>query len=501
MTDQIAKPRGLAAWLTPARVAAVTVIASIPAKLLSERLVDPDVWWHLRTGRYIVETGSIPRADIYSFTAPGRAWTVQEWGSEVVLHWIRDAFGLYGIHVWRALTVMLLYVLVARLLIRRMGSGLGTWILLALTAYAGQLSWTERPNLFSFLLFVIVLDLIERRTRSIWAFVPLAALWANLHGMVIIGIGLVALVAMAEGLKVRLHWEDADPLWAKRLGLVAVAGFFATFLNPYGPGLLRHALDLVGTVSRLITEWASPDFHEVGVLPFLILLLVTIAGLALSRGKTDPTDVALMLAFTTLALSAVRNLTMASIVIGLVAARALPSAIAVALPRRADRPQLGSSSSTLIGGVALVAALSGLAIVAAGGFPSSDDADDIITRAYPVAAIDALNRPGVRVFALDLWGGMVIDRTWPNARVYLDTRIDMYGTRMSQRYISIVAARQTWASDLDRFCTTHVLVRPREPIAQVLSLSGDWLVERGDRRSVTFARRVPASGCQSHPIP
>src|SRR5687767_595599 len=100
VTDQA--PRGPTAWLSPARVAAIAVIASIPAKLLSEKLVDPDLWWHIRTGGVIAETGSIPRSDIYSFTAPGRRWVVQEWGSELILHWIRQAFGLYGIHVWRA---------------------------------------------------------------------------------------------------------------------------------------------------------------------------------------------------------------------------------------------------------------------------------------------------------------------------------------------------------------------------------------------------------------
>src|SRR5260221_10511240 len=166
VADDMSSVGRWARWLSPARVGAIVVIASIPAKSLSERLSDPDAWWHLRTGALIAQTHHIPRADIYSFTVPGKRWVVQEWGSELIMHAFRSAFGLYGVLVWRALMLTLIYVLVARLLVRRMGSGLGTWILLALTAYAGQLSWTERPNLFSFLLFVVVLDLIERRTRS-----------------------------------------------------------------------------------------------------------------------------------------------------------------------------------------------------------------------------------------------------------------------------------------------------------------------------------------------
>jgi hypothetical protein len=192
---------------------------------------------------------------------------------------------------------------------------------------------------------------------------------------------------------------------------------------------------------------------------------------------------------------------MAAIVLGLVAARTVPPALAAAWPRRPDRAELAASSSVLVGGVALLAALAGLGVVAASGFPASDDPRTIVTKAYPIAAIDALNRPGVRVFTLDLWAGMVIDRAWPNARVYLDTRIDMYGTELAKRYISVAAAQKDWRENLDRYCTTHVLVRRRDAISQVLSLSPDWHVEREDTRSVTFVRRVPAPGCESHPIP
>jgi hypothetical protein len=44
---------------------------------------DPDYWWHRRTGQLIVETSSIPRHDVYSFTAAGRASLPHEWLSDV----------------------------------------------------------------------------------------------------------------------------------------------------------------------------------------------------------------------------------------------------------------------------------------------------------------------------------------------------------------------------------------------------------------------------------
>lgn len=495
-------PRLWATRLTPARVVAFTVLASIPVRGLTQRLTDPDLWWHLRTGALIAERG-IPRTDPYSYTANGKEWIVQEWGSEVILHWIREAFGLWGILAYRAVLLFAVYALVARLLVRRMGAGMGTWALLALTAYAGSANWTERPNLLSFLLFVVTLDLLDRRGRAVWWFVPLAAMWANLHGMVILGIGLVAFLAVVEGVKCAVRWESADAMWAKRLGLVSAASVLATFANPFGPRLLVHAFRLVGAVRDIASEWASPSFHELGGLVFLALLLLTVAALALVPERPDPTEVALALAFTFLALTAARNLTVSAIVLGLVCARALPGAIAAARARRTDGRQSEATpnASPLLGMLGFILAAGGLGIVLAGGLPRSGRPADIVDRQYPIEAIDALNRPGVRVYAWDFWSGMVIDRAWPNARVFIDLRWDFYGSTLARRYIDTFAAAPSWERNLDRACTTHVLVRPRDPLAQALSLDPDWRPVRNDARSVIFARKLPAPGCEAHPIP
>ncbi|MGH2727149.1 MAG: hypothetical protein ACRDKS_09250, partial [Actinomycetota bacterium] len=345
-------------WLSPSRVVAVAVIASVPAKMLSQRLSDPDLWWHLRTGRLILERNAIPHADPYSYTVAGKPWVVQEWLSEVALHGIREIFGLWGILFWSAIMLTAVYAIVARLIFRRMGEGMGTWALLGLTAYAGSSNWTERPNLFSFLLFVVLLDLLDRRGRSIWWFVPMAALWANLHGMVILGVGVVAVVAATEGLKVAMRWDGADAAWAKRLGLVALGGAVATLANPRGPELITYALKLVRTVSQLVTEWASPDFHEITPILFMGLLVITIGALAMHPSRPDPTDLALALTFTVLGLQAARNLALASIVLGVVTARYLPGALAAArrtdAPSHPARPAAAAVGSPMIGAIALV---------------------------------------------------------------------------------------------------------------------------------------------------
>ena len=81
---------------------------------------DPDVWWHLRNGQLILESG-IPTHDVYSFTAGGREWLVQEWLTEVGMYLLKGALGygalslLFGI--LQAAGAAIVYIL-----LRRMGS-------------------------------------------------------------------------------------------------------------------------------------------------------------------------------------------------------------------------------------------------------------------------------------------------------------------------------------------------------------------------------------------
>ena len=493
-----ARARSLAQRLTPANIVAFAMLASIPVKLLTERLSDPDLWWHLKTGQLIVSTHHIPHADIYSYTVPGKSWVVQEWLSEVIMHGLQKAFGLYGILAFRAGIIFVVYAIVAWLFVHRAGNTLATWTLFGLSAYAGAVNWTERPNILSFLLFAITLVLIEKRGRAIWWFVPLAALWANLHGMVLVGIGLVGLLALSETLKVVLKRTDASGEVARRFWLVTIGSIVATLANPAGPKFLTYSLRLVGAVRDLVTEWASPNFHDLGQMIFLILIVVAFVVFALNRRELDLTDLLLVVVFMVLALQAVRNLALSSMVIGLTIARYMPS---IGTTPASTSKELTERSSTLMGVFGVTAATLGLLVVLIHGFPPSDRFGDIVNKAYPVATIDRLDKPGVRVFVLDVWSGLVIDRAWPNAHVYSDLRTDLYGAPFVRKYQQTISAFPDSLKNLDAVCTTHVLVRPKDALAQELRLDADWLVVHSDKRVVLFARARPASGCDAYPIP
>jgi len=66
------------------RLLAIVVMAVI-FTLAAQPITDPDFWWHLKTGQYIVETRSIPHTDIFSTLRFGSEWVTHEWLSETLI--------------------------------------------------------------------------------------------------------------------------------------------------------------------------------------------------------------------------------------------------------------------------------------------------------------------------------------------------------------------------------------------------------------------------------
>ncbi len=125
------------AWVQLAIV--VIVLGALPLA----KYVDPDFWWHLRTGRLIVESG-IPRHDPFSWTAAGKAWVTHEWLSEVVIYGLESTLGYIG-NVLFFGVVASGALLFAYALGRRLGAGTKPLVLLLIPRGADHLEVRRRP--------------------------------------------------------------------------------------------------------------------------------------------------------------------------------------------------------------------------------------------------------------------------------------------------------------------------------------------------------------------
>src|SRR5437660_415256 len=92
----------------PVALAALLVVVTVLTA--RSRFNDPDLWYHLKIGEIIWNTHSIPRIDLFSFTANGHPWVAQEWLSQLTLYGVYRFGGYTGLMLWLCVLPSLIVV-------------------------------------------------------------------------------------------------------------------------------------------------------------------------------------------------------------------------------------------------------------------------------------------------------------------------------------------------------------------------------------------------------
>lgn len=189
---------------------------------LSIKLWDYDFWFHIATGRYIVEKREIPSQDTFNFVTEenrGRfSGTILRekflmrayWLSQVIFFYIFSWFGSWGMVVLRSLLLTITLMLVYTGLRRSGVTELFSLSLLIpifsvlLTKYTG-----ERPLLFTFvialLVFLLIEDFLRSQGKGIYFLPFIMMLWSNLHGGYILGIVFILIYITIESSRYMLR--------------------------------------------------------------------------------------------------------------------------------------------------------------------------------------------------------------------------------------------------------------------------------------------------------
>ena len=459
-------------------------------------IADPDFWWHLRTGQYIWETGSIPRQDIFSHTLPGQPWITHEWLSEVVLYAIYAVSGQGGLIIVFALVIAGAFTL---LYLQCSGRPYLASFVVVLAAISSAVTWGVRPQMFSLLLssaFLYILHLYRQgRRRQIWLLPPLMVLWANLHGSFFLGlvfpavyiVGAVIDNVFMESKGLGLTWRDV-----RLLSIVTLVTAAAPVVNPNGVQLLIYPFGTLGspTMQQYIMEWFSPDFHLAQFQPLALFILLLLVSLGLSRRAPSPVGFLFLVGFGYAALRSARH-----IPLFVLATTPMLSSQLLHLWRRWARSErLGTPRRHISGrnlvvnwllfGVLLLGASAKVGYTLAKNAAAQQDM-------FPVAAVDSLERshfPGT-MYNLYHWGGYLIWRLYPDHKVFIDGRADVYGDEFIDEYLQVYQLRETWQEPLDRYDVGVVLVDQGSALSTVLGESVDWIRVYADSQAVIFVRQ------------
>jgi len=478
------------------RVAVAALLVLLFAGAMRQlRIFDPDLWWHLRTGQTIIETKSIPCSDIFSYTNPGREWVAHEWLSEIFIHAVYRVSSSGGMVIVFALVITLAFWVTY---LRCETPPLIAGAALIVGALASMPTWGVRPQMLTLLLSSIFLFVLGNYTRGngtgrLWWLVPLTALWANLHGGFVLGLVLIFLTGVGAALDVLAEVEQGTSLWRRLrpLCFVLTGCVLAGLLTPHGLRLYSYPLETIASHAQqtYIAEWRSPNFQQSTFLPLAFLILATFSALALSPKRVRLSELLLLTAMCYMALRSGRHIPFLSLVaVPLLAEHTLLWAETHRWGRTLAAPERPSSGTQIIPNVVLLLLPTALAIIITSqvvtDLPTTEATD------VPVAAVDYVQSHQIKgpIYNTYSWGGYLIWRLYPEHRVYIDGRADVYGDNFFDEFVKIYRGVEGWREPFDRYGVRTVLIEPRSSLATSLRQQSEWEKVFEDDKSVVFIK-------------
>lgn len=235
---------------------------------------DDDVFWHLATGRYIVENKVVPDKDVFGHITSGQEWIPFEWGWDVMTYGLYNIGGLNAILAFRSLAFCFIFFVLYMLLRKfKINSFLSIAVLFVLLiSIMDRLS--PRPHILTYIFFVLLLYILlsyKYINRSGYSkklyFIPLIfLLWANSHMGVLAG-GLILFIFTITETIIYLNpgkftAADAKPLdktELRNLWIISAISALMLLVNPHGFSTYIYAYSHTQMkMLESVNEWQKP---------------------------------------------------------------------------------------------------------------------------------------------------------------------------------------------------------------------------------------------------
>jgi hypothetical protein len=453
---------------------------------------DPDLWWHLRTGQLFIQTHKLFHVDPYSFTRAGQLWVDHEWLSQILI------FGLYRVAGWAGLITGFAAIIACAFLVLFLRCPGRPYVAGVLTVWGGVASvpsWGVRPQMFTLLLacmFLLILEQSYERPKLLYWLLPLMLLWVNLHAGYAVGIALLAVFLLGDALDRAFGGRVVQsPVRLRRLALILFVCIAIVPLNPYGPAMYSYPLKTLHSraMSAYIGEWLSPDFHQPRYLPVLLMMLATMLLPVLSPRHLSARELLLLVVTTYAALRSVRHIP----IYVLVAAPLLSAVVQATLQKTGkarlfDRPQPLTRFKLVVNGTLLAAFMVFSAVRVQYVIHRQPEAE---AKEFPAAAAAFLMsaQPPAPLMNHYNWGGYFIWKIYPEYKVYIDGRADVYGDSFMDEFASAYYLKgEWWRGALEKWRPQTIALPPDAPLVTALKTVPGWKPVFLDRQAIVLTR-------------
>ena len=431
------------------RLVILVLLYCIPASQAMVPFIDPDIWWHFRTGQWIFSHGQVPVTDPFSTYGMGKPWVAYSWLFEILVYALFTKLGLMGILVFTvSMSFLIALVLHGALRQARLPFIVEVFpMAAALGAMSSLLS--PRPWLFSILFFTVELFILfhVRRTGKIAPLValpPLFVLWANLHIQFIYGLAVLGLFLM-EVLLSQLPSLEGDkavsaPSPLGRLSfLLLIACLLATLITPYHFRLYTPILEYVGQTGAFQVVMELLPLSVRSLTDWLVIGLTIVAAFVLGWQRAWlPFPTLLLLMGTFLAFRARRDVWVLAL-----------AAVFIISEFGGFVRSEPSFSFTKVRIICVIVVLTvAIYLIGLRRQISEQQLESVAERRFPVAAVKFINEknfPGPLYNHFN-WGGYLI---WalPRLLVSMDGRTNLHGDQRIEQSFNTWSGLRGWESD------------------------------------------------------
>ena len=462
---------------------------ALPALLFIRRfgILDRDIWWHLATGRWILQHHAIPHSDPFSVFGMGRPWYVYSWVFDLLMQGLYLRYGYAGIVLFEIVARVIIVVALFHLLYSLLPRFWTAAALCALSFYVMTPVIAPRPAMLTILFGIVELALLlsARRTgntRQLWLIPPMLLLWANWHIQFVYGLLMLGVFA-GDALLGSLTNKDLaaaqSPLrayWA-----VLLASTLATFVNPYGPKVYETVFQYMHQpkVFNLVVELRAMDFRHPQ--HFLALMLALAAAMAIGwRREARPLWPLLLIIASFLAFRSVKEIWFVSVI----AASALTDGWTSATAWKP--PSLSLREQVLIA-VAVLAVL----MVGYRHYDVSNNWLDMqIAGTFPESAaryIEKHHLPGPLYNDFNDGGFLIWRLPW--LPVAMDGRTNVHGDDRVAHSSAVWSGKPGWDSDPELLSANLIVAAKDSTFAALLRQNSHYMIVFEDIQTIVFQPR------------
>jgi len=415
---------------------------------------------------------------------------------------VHQSWGLTGIVIFFSLLISLSYSMLFKLMQNEGGNIFLAVFIILLTIASSIFHWLARPHIFSLLLFVITYYLLEqfqyRDIRTLY-FLPLLILfWVNLHGGFISGLILILIYLVGNLVKFVLSRDENRGLYRQKTKVLTrtlFACLFVSLLNPYGLDAVLYPMKLISQelIIDRMAEFQSPNFHHLLLIPSKYFLLLMILVIGILKKNLDVIEILLIIVFVNMALFSQRFIPLFCIVAAPIFVRNTQWIFNQMENRFVDIFQKKSKDISLMdaSGSGCLWLVAGILIVTLALATNRIEYKFDETR-KPVEAVNFLKKVSLKgnMFNDDEFGDYIIYSVHPQYKVFIDSRVEMYGLDHFKDYLTMIYFEPGWENIIEKYSINWMILDADSIFSRHLMGRNDWKLIYSDKVANIFVRNI-----------